>query len=305
MFDELVNPATNTGYNKFVYFEKTYNSNNFVQYIPLASSLVSVAYASQGDIVQAYNLYENGQIFYATDENTFYDLTVTTTRGVETRTLTGTANGEKYLWLYGRRGLYFQYRHSSPANRRIDPSPNNIVDLYILTKAYATDYQAWIRDTSGKITKPTETDVEQLRLAYGELENYKTISDTIIYNTGRFKPVFGSKADEALRATFKVVKNAEVVISDNDVKVAVISAVNTYFDINNWDFGETFYFSELSAYLHAELKTKINSIVVVPKSTQLTFGSLYQINAEPDEIIISCATVDDVEIITAITAVQL
>jgi hypothetical protein len=305
IFEELVNPALNTNYNKYVYFQKTYNSNNFVQYVPLDSAYVSVAYASQGDIVQAYNLYEDGQIFYATDENTFYDLSVTTTRGVETRTLTGSANSEKYLWLYGRRSLYFQYRHTSPANRRIDPSPNNIVDLYILTKTYATDYQAWIRDNSGKIAKPVETDVEQLRLAYGELENYKTISDTIIYNTGRFKPVFGSKADEALRATFKVVKNAEVVISDNDVKVAVITAVNTYFDINNWDFGETFYFSELSAYLHAELTTKISSIVIVPKSTQLIFGSLYQINAEPDEITISCATVDDVEIITAITAVQL
>jgi hypothetical protein len=305
IFEELVNPAVNTNYNKYVYFQKTYNSNNFVQFVPLDSTLVSVEYASQGDIVQAYNLYEDGQIFYATDENTFYDLTVTVTRGVETRTLTGSANSEKYLWLFGRRGLYFQYRHTSPANRRIDPSPNNIVDLYILTKAYATDYQSWIRDTSGKIAKPTETDVEQLRLAYGELENYKTISDTIIYNTGRFKSVFGSKADEALRATFKVVKNAEVVISDNDVKVAVISAVNTYFDINNWDFGETFYFSELSAYLHAELTTKISSIVIVPNSTQLIFGSLYQINAEPDEIIISSATVDNVEIITAITAVQL
>jgi hypothetical protein len=43
----------------------------------------------------------------------------------------------------------------------------------------------------------------------------------------------------------------------------------------------------------------------VPKNTQQSFGNLYQINAEPDEIIISCATPDDVEIITAITAVQL
>jgi hypothetical protein len=85
----------------------------------------------------------------------------------------------------------------------------------------------------------------------------------------------------------------------------VINAVNTYFDINNWDFGETFYFSELSAFLHSQLSGKINSVVIVPKSTSQTFGNLYQINAEPDEIIISCAAVDDVEIITAITAVQL
>jgi hypothetical protein len=137
------------------------------------------------------------------------------------------------------------------------------------------------------------------------LENYKTISDTLIYNSARFKPVFGSKANDALRAVFKVVKNTNAVISDNDVKVAVIAAINNYFSVDNWEFGESFYFSELSAYLHTELATKINSVIIVPKNTQQTFGNLYQINAEPDEIIISCASVDDVEIITAITAVQL
>ena len=137
------------------------------------------------------------------------------------------------------------------------------------------------------------------------MENYKTISDTLIYNSARFKPVFGSKANDALRAVFKVVKNTNAVISDNDVKVAVIAAINNYFSVDNWEFGESFYFSELSAYLHTELATKINSVIIVPKNTQQTFGNLYQINAEPDEIIISCASVDDVEIITAITAVQL
>lgn len=304
LFTEIVNPDVNA-VDKYVYFVKSYNTNNFVQYTPMDSNKVSTLYGSQGAIVQAYNLYENGQIFYATDENTFYDLTVTTSRGNTTRSLEGSANGDKYLWLSGRRNMYFQYRHASPSNRRIDPSPNNIVDLYILTKEYADSYQAWIRDTSNKITKPYETDTEQLRLAYGELENYKTISDTLIYNSARFKPVFGSKADDALRAVFKVVKNPNAVISDNDVKVAVIAAINTYFSVDNWEFGESFYFSELSAYLHTELATKINSVIIVPKNTQQTFGNLYQINAEPDEIIISCATVDDVEIITAITAVQL
>jgi hypothetical protein len=305
LFEELVNPDLNEGNNKYVYFKKTYNNNNFVQYTPIDSSLVSVAFASQGDIVQAYNLYEDGQIFYATNENIFYELSVTAVRGVETRTLTASANGETYLWLFGRSGLYFQYRHTAPANRRIDPSPNNIVDLYILTKSYAADYQSWIRDTSGKVQQPEQTDVEQLRLAYGELENFKTISDTIIYNPARFKPIIGAKANESLRATIKVVKNSEVVISDNDVKVAVITAVNKFFDVNNWDFGESFYFSELSAYLHTELATKINSVIIVPKNTQQNFGNLYQINAEPDEILISAATPDDVEIITAITAIQL
>ena len=94
-------------------------------------------------------------------------------------------------------------------------------------------------------------------------------------------------------------------MSDNDVKSSVVNAINTYFDINNWDFGETFYFSELSAYLHQALTPTISSIVVVPSNPNVGFGNLYQINAEPYEIIISAATVENVEIITSITASQL
>jgi len=102
-----------------------------------------------------------------------------------------------------------------------------------------------------------------------------------------------------------VVKNPNVVVSDNDVKVAVISAVNQYFDVANWDFGESFFFSELSAYLHQVLTPRISSVIIVPSNNDLSFGNLYQINAEPDQIMISCATVDNVEIISAITAASL
>jgi hypothetical protein len=96
-----------------------------------------------------------------------------------------------------------------------------------------------------------------------------------------------------------------VVVSDNDIKTAVISAINQYFDVSNWDFGEPFFFSELSAYLHQVLTPKIASVIIVPSNNGLSFGNLYQINAEPDEIMISCATVDNVEIISAITAANL
>ena len=64
--------------------------------------------------------------------------------------------------------------------------------------------------------------------------------------SAKFKPIFGSRAALALQAKFKIVKNSNIVISDNDIKASVITAINTYFNLNNWDFGETFYFSELS-----------------------------------------------------------
>jgi hypothetical protein len=104
---------------------------------------------------------------------------------------------------------------------------------------------------------------------------------------------------------FKVVKNPSMNLSDAEVKASVVAAINRYFDSGNWDFGETFFFSELAAYLHRELSPNIASIIIVPKDPSIDFGSLYQINAEPNEIIISAATVDDVEIISSITANQL
>jgi hypothetical protein len=246
----------------------------------------------------AATLFQDGQLFYIAPTDTFYQLSVIGA-SYTLNVVTG------YTAKIGRQDLYFQYRHSSPNNRRIDPSPNNIVDLYILTKAYATDYLAWIQDTTNTVQEPIAPTPETLGTDYSTLEKYKSISDTIIYNPAKFKPIFGDKAEAALRATFKVVKNASVVVSDNDVRTSVIAAINTYFDIANWDFGETFYFSELSAYLHSVLAPNIASVTIVPTSTSEAFGSLLQINAEYNEIIVSAATVDNVQIITAITAAQL
>jgi hypothetical protein len=304
LFTEIVEPDINTQ-QKNIFFKKVYNLSNYINFEIIDEGLVETAFISQADIVDVIDQYNDGQIFYASGENVFYQLTITTIEGVESKTLVLSQNGENYILKKGRQDLFFQYRHTSPANRRIDPSPNNIIDLYVLTKQYATDYQAWAQDTTGRVPAPEVPTTEELQLQYGSLDNYKAISDTLIFASARFKPLFGAKADSALRATFKVVKNPNVVVSDNDVKVAVISAINNYFDVTNWDFGESFFFSELSAYLHQVLTPKISSVVIVPTNNNLSFGNLYQINAEPDEIMISCATVDNVEIISAITAASL
>jgi hypothetical protein len=46
-------------------------------------------------------------------------------------------------------------------------------------------------------------------------------------------------------------------------------------------------------------------VLIVPANDNLVFGNYFQINAEPWEIITSAATVDDVDIISAVTAAQL
>jgi hypothetical protein len=297
LFELIVSPDTNSN-SKYVFFQSTYGYDNFVTQTLVSNSLVESTYTTLVAAQADATLYTSSKLFYIAPENKFYQLTVTGASYVLNEVFDYTAK-------VGRQDLYFQYRHNSPNYRRIDPSPNNIIDLYLLTKQYSTDYTAWIQDSTGTVTEPTAPTVDALSTEFSSLENYKNLTDTIIYNPAKFKPIFGDKAPASLQATFKVVKNASIIVSDNDVKTRVIDAINSYFDVANWDFGETFYFSELSAYLHSVLAPNIASITIVPSSESSTFGSLLQINANYNEIIVSAATVDNVQIISAITAAQI
>ena len=175
----------------------------------------------------------------------------------------------------------------------------------MLTSAYASSYINWVRDTTGRIQEPTPPTSGALEIAYGALDNFKAVSDSIVYNSAKFKPLFGEKAEASLRARFQVVKNSAVGITDNEIKTQVIAAINAYFDTSNWDFGDKFYFSELAAYLHATLAPKISSVLIVPADNTKVFGNYFQINSEPMEIITSAATVNDIDVVSAVTAAQL
>ena len=52
-----------------------------------------------------------------------------------------------------------------------------------------------------------------------------------------------------MQAIFKVVKNPDLVLNDNDIKSRIIAAVNQYFALENWDFGDKFFFSEMANYV--------------------------------------------------------
>ena len=201
--------------------------------------------------------------------------------------------------------IYFQYKHNAPARSRIDPTPINLIDLYILTASYTSSYISWLRDLTGSMTEPSPPTSSSLEIAYATLDNYKTVSDTIVYNPAKFKPLFGAKADPSVQARFQVVINPITGITENEIKTQIVSALNDYFDPSNWDFGDTFYFSELAAYLHTTLAPNLSSIIIVPASNSLVFGNYFQINSEPWEIITSAATVNDIEVVSAVTAATL
>lgn len=295
LFELIVAPEVNPN-DKLIFFKADISSGNFLVYKPTLDGEVFTDYATMNEILLNIDNHSRGQVFYTTTENQFYRININNGQLVQ---------ATDYIFRVGRKNISFQYRHNSPNQRRIDPSPNNIVDLFLLTKTYATNYQTWIRDTSNTISEPSEPTSEELKLEFSELENYKAMSDTIIFNSAKFKPIFGERADTNLQAKFKVVKNPNLIVSDSDIKTSLIAAVNAYFDVSNWEFGETFYFSELSAYLHSRLSPDIASVIIVSADSNVPFGSLYQINAEPNEIIVSAATVNDVEIISTITAAQI
>lgn len=294
LFNAVVAPAINSN-NKLVFFEQVPGYESFVNLVLVDASTVVTLYPDLNTIGYNQGLYLTGQLFYATATGKFYVLS--STRALVEQT--------QYIAKLGRQSLAFQYRHNSPSSRRIDPSSTNISDIYLLTASYEKDFRNWIQDTSNSISKPAEPTVQELSTQFSSLNDVKSISDTIVFNSAKFKMLFGNKAPSNLQATFKVIKNSSINISDNDVKTSVINAINEYFNITNWEFGETFYFSELSAYLHRALSPNVASIMIVPTDATVSFGNLYQINAEPNEIIISAATVENVEIISAVTANQL
>lgn len=283
--------------NSLVFFNTVSTVENFIELTPLAES-VNTSYATLIDLSQSGQAFVDQQLFYTRGDGKFYRVEVD-------GSFQSFVEQSGYVARRGRKNLYFQYRHNSPDYRRIDPTPNNIIDLYLLTRSYETDYRRWVQDTSGVISEPTKLTTDELKLNYGSLENIKAVSDTIVFNSARFKPLFGAKADPSLRAKFKVIKNSVMSISENEIKSQVVSAINTFFQIENWDFGESFYFSELSAYLHNALTPNVSSVVIVPYDSTKSFGTMFQVNAEFDEILISAATVDDIEVISALTAAQL
>jgi hypothetical protein len=206
-----------------------------------------------------------------------------------------------YKVYQGRGDLKFQYVHSSDYENRIDPGHVNLIDIYILTKQYDIEFRRWIAGSISEEPLPPSSDSLSLTLS-PSLNKIKAMSDEVIYHPVKYKILFGSKASSNLQASFKLVKNPEQIISDNDIKARVLASINEFFTLDNWDFGESFYFSELVAYIMNRTTPYLVNVLIVPRSASLTFGSLFEIPAENNQIFINGATSDDIEIIESITA---
>ena len=196
--------------------------------------------------------------------------------------------------------VILKWEHTAPNDIRIDPSISNVVEMLVLTNTYHTEILKYI-NVPGTVF-PLAPTSQELSNEFEKLNEFKSASDTIVYRSAKFKTLFGTDAEPTFQAKFKIVKIPGTNLSDNEIKSKVINLFNLYFNADNWEFGETFYFTELSSFIHQNLGNSIGSIVILPKNTAGNFGDLFQVKAEPNELFISTATVDDVTIVEKITS---
>jgi hypothetical protein len=302
-FNEItgyVNGGANIGV--YTFFETVQDPINLTRQYIVPTSDVIYQYPTLNKVEVVKYDYPLGQLFYAYSDNKFY-------KSIQVQTVSTPyyvlVEQTSYAVLPGRQGLSFQYRHNSNNTTRIDPVTTNIIDLYVVTQAYYTAYTNWITDVTNTIPEPIKPTIDELSQEYGQVQDYKMLSDAVIVNSVVFKPLFGPKAAQNLRGTIKVIKVSNTSASDSEIRSAVLTAMNNYFSINNWNFGDTFFFSELSAFLHTECGELISSAVLVSNDPSQPFGTLYEIKCQPYEIFVNAATSNDVVIVPALTPAEL
>jgi hypothetical protein len=300
-FSDIVGtvPATATASSPWVFLQQTVDFDNLQRYLLVEPDVVNSDYPTIDALELAKTEWSPGQVFYAYSDKAFYLLAI---NAVGVRSLIQT---NEYIARPGRQSLYYQYRHNSPLTSRIDPGTTNIIDLYVVTQSYYNAYQNWIRDTTKTVLEPEMPSIDELSIDYQKLQDYKMLSDNIVLNSVNFKPLFGEKASAELRATIKVIRAQNSTASVSEIKSQVVAQMNEYFSIDKWNFGDTFYFSELAAYLHRTLGSIISSVVLVPLDPQKSFGDLYEIRSQPNEIFANAATIVNIDVIEALTSTNL
>ena len=293
-FNIIVDPSI-TNADRFVFFEKYLTESYIEDYRYVANTNNKFIILEKEADISPLSEYTDGQLFY------FYSTDLVKKLNKAQAKLIITTD---YYANEGRKDIKFHYLHNADSSYRIDPSASNLMDTYILTKSYDTNYRNWLKGNLSE--EPLPPSSTELKLTYGEgLDKIKSISDEIIFHPVKYKVLFGDMANTRLQASFKVVKNKEQVITDNDVKARIIQAIDEFFSVDNWEFGDTFFFTELSTHVMNRLAPYITTFLIVPENSDQVYGSLQQITAAPNEVFISGAKVSDIEVIDAITAARI
>jgi hypothetical protein len=172
-------PTTPSATSPWVFFQQTIDYDDLERYLPIEEGIVNSSYATLNDIELVKSEFIDGQVFYAYSADKFYKLSIVIVNAVQQRTLTEVTD---YIARVGRNGLSFQYRHNSALTNVIDPGTTNIIDMYVVTQSYYTEYQNYIKDTTGTVPEPAPPDIAELTTAYSGLDDFKMVSDYLVLN---------------------------------------------------------------------------------------------------------------------------
>ena len=308
--DETRNPygvIDTIGEDRYIIIEQlpdtsTYNVSNYAVATNLPENIDKEYYIYYN--IQQETWYSNEGTVIAFTPNTSDNKSITITNdqgripaGTKLKLVDGISHMNNSLARYN-------WEHFADKDRRIDPSTSNIIDVYVLTADYTRRVDAW--KSSGFVGAiPKAPNNYELKKTMEMIKGKELISDHVSYVPVKFKALFGEQASQENQVVFKVVKKKGTLYTDSEIKSSVSAMVNEYFKLENWDFGDTFYFSELAAYLHTKLPEHISSIVITPKYSGNQFTKLLSITSEPNEIFMSVTTSADVKIIETITDLEL
>jgi len=292
------------------------NPQLFTDIVPSGSTIVQEKYSiskGQEDYRYISNDPRNGPVKFTTSTDFrslsptdgqylyFTDTQIVTKYSVATGTPVPTLDYKVYT---GRDKLKFQYIHGADYDSRIDPGSSNIMDVYVLTTDYDAQFRQWL--IGSNVTEPLPPSSDELNsLLSPSLNLIKSISDEIIYHPVSYKLLFGPQAESSLQATFNVMINPASTVSNADVQARILTAINNFFALDNWQFGDTFYFSELSTYIINQLTPDVINLAIVPVQSNQYFGSLFEIKCPSDQIFLSCATTNNIVIVPGFTSTNL
>jgi len=295
-FKNLVLLSTSTELGADLVFWQLINQDGFARWTPTTVKEVVNKQVDLAQLVQQSRVVNN-DVVYVRNPGIFLQWSTVSMTWLDVTNV--------YKARVGRNNINYCWQHYASADRRIDPAIMNIIDAYVLTNSYNTAMRNWISKGRPTDPEPQPPTPEDLRSEFNEFNAYKMMTDQLVWHPIRYKLLFGSQAQPELQAKFKVVKIPNSNVTDSELKSRVIQAVDNYFNLANWDFGQSFFFTELAAYIHAQMATILSSVVIVPASANGRFGDLFEIKSDPDQLFLSAARVTDVLIVPNLNPAEL
>jgi len=242
-------------------------------------------------------LFSSSDYVYFTKDDAGKLTPVKRTLFIETLTYTDDVSG-KYVRRRGRDGLYFMWQHFARHDHLLDPTSTNIIDMYILTRGYYSRVRNFVKGIEA--VEPLPPSSLELRSTYRDTILSKMMSDTVIMHSGKIKYLFGDAARPELRGRFRIVISPAAKMTGNQIRARALDVIEDYFSIEKWNFGQSFYATDLCSQIHKDLGNEISSAVLVPSYPTNYFGDLFYLRSAADEIFVSAASLENIEIIEGI-----